>query len=119
MKKYLLSFLILLIVEIAIAVFHFHPFVRGFLGDVLVVLLLFSFLKLFFSIASEKLAIGILLFAFTVELLQFFDLVETLNIQSKLLRIVLGSVFDWWDLLAYTVGTVIIFVFEYRNSLKQ
>ncbi len=119
MKKYLLFFFILLIMEIAIAVFHFHPFVRGFVGDVLVILLLFTFLKAFFSITSEKLAIGILLFAFTVELLQFFDLVETFNIQSKPLRIVLGSVFDWWDLVAYTVGAVIIFVFEYRNSLKQ
>lgn len=112
MKNNFIAFIILLIVEIIIAYFHFNPFIRGFLGDVLVVLLLYSFLKIFIRNNVVKIAISVLAFAFFVEFLQYFKLAKILNIQSEVLLIVLGAVFDVWDLVAYFIGFLFILVLE-------
>ncbi len=111
-KKYLFATLLLFTVEIFIAIFHFNPFIRGFFGDVLVILLLYSFLKIFIKNNCFKIAASVLAFSYWVEVIQFFKLAETLNIQSKVLLIILGSVFDPMDLLAYFMGFLIIILFE-------
>src|SRR5690606_17468775 len=108
--KHLLATLFLFMVEVAIAHFRFNPFIRGFLGDVLVILLLYSFIKIFIKNNSFKISISVLAFAFLVELLQFFKITEILNVQSKLLLTVLGAVFDPLDLVAYSLGFVIILI---------
>lgn len=121
MKNYLIAFIILLSVEFAIAYFHFNAFIRGFFGDVLVVLLLYSFLKIFIRNNIFKTAVSVLIFAFFVELLQFFKLAEILNIQSKILLTIIGSVFDVCDLAAYTLGFLIILLIEKlskKNTLQ-
>lgn len=110
--NYFLIFLLLLFAEIIIAIFHFNAFIRGFLGDVLIVLLLYSFLRIFIRDNVLKTALSVLVFAFFVEFLQYFKLTEILNIQSKLLLTLLGSVFDIWDLVAYFIGFLIILSFE-------
>lgn len=102
----------LLFGEIAIAYFHFNPFIRGFLGDVLVVLLLYSFLKIFIQNNNLKIAVSVLAFAYFVELLQLFGLAEKLNINSEIMLVILGSVFDFWDLAAYTIGFFLILLIE-------
>lgn len=112
MKKYLIVFILLLITEIAIAYFHFTPFIRGFLGDVLVVLLLYSFLKIFIRNKTFPIAIAVLSSAYLVELLQLFRLTEKFNIHSEILLIALGSVFDPWDLAAYFLGFLLILLIE-------
>lgn len=117
-KKYLLASFFLFMVEVAIAHFHFNPFIRGFLGDVLVILLLYSFLKIFIKNNCFKIAVSVLVFAYFVELLQFFKLPEILNIKSKVLLIILGSVFDPLDLVAYSIGFLIILLFE-KNQIKK
>ncbi|WP_146743733.1 DUF2809 domain-containing protein [Aequorivita sp. CIP111184] len=112
MKNYLILFIILLLLELAIAYFQFNSFIRGFLGDVLVILLLYSFLKIFIKNNVLKTAVSVLAFAYFVELLQLFKLVEKLNIQSEILLIIFGSVFDFWDLLAYFLGFLLILLIE-------
>ncbi|OAB81825.1 ribosomal maturation YjgA family protein [Cochleicola gelatinilyticus] len=109
-KKYVWGTLLLLLLEIAIAVWKFHPFVRGFVGDVLVVLLLFCFLKIFLKIASEKIALGVLFIAFTIEVLQAFKISEKLQITSEAVKISMGSTFDVWDLVAYSLGYLLIYL---------
>jgi len=118
-KKYALLTLIVLIVEICIAIYHFYPFLRGFLGDVLVIILLYTFLKTFFVIKDKKLIGGILLFAFLIEILQFFKLTELLHIESKILKIILGSTFDVWDLFAYLLGGFAISIFQNKRKKLQ
>jgi hypothetical protein len=110
--KHILITSILFITEIAIAYFHFNPFIRGFLGDVLVMLLLYSFLKIFIKNNVFNIAISVLGFAFLVELLQFLKLSEILKIKSKIILTVLGSVFDVWDLVAYFIGFLLILLIE-------
>ncbi len=111
-KWHFLLFAILLLSETAIAVLSENPFIRGFLGDVLVVPLLYSFLKTIFLFSSKKTMLAVLTFAFLVEFLQFFRLGEILNIQSKVLLTILGSVFDPLDLVAYFLGFLIILFIE-------
>ncbi|HLT48978.1 MAG TPA: DUF2809 domain-containing protein [Aequorivita sp.] len=110
--RYFSAFLILLLMEFTIAYFHFNPFIRGFLGDVLVMLLLYSFLKIFIKNNVFNIAISVLGFAFLVELLQFLKLSEILKIKSKIILTVLGSVFDGWDLVAYFIGFLLILLIE-------
>ena len=110
--RYFSAFLILLLMEFTIAYFHFNPFIRGFLGDVLVMLLLYSFLKIFIKNNVFNIAISVLGFAFLVELLQFLKLSEILKIKSKIILTVLGSVFDGSDLVAYFIGFLLILLIE-------
>jgi len=116
--NYFLLFLLLLSVEILIAIYKFSAFIRGFLGDVLVILLLYSFLKIFIRNNVLKTAVSVLAFAFFVEFLQYFKLVEVLNIQSKILQVIIGSVFDIWDLIAYFIGFLIILLIEKLYKLN-
>ncbi len=112
MKKYFFVFLSLLVVEIAIAVFHFHDFIRGFVGDLLVVPLVYFFQRSITNLSLKKALLVTLSIAFLVEILQGFSIMESLGIQSRLLQIVLGSTFDPWDLAAYVLGIIPILYIE-------
>lgn len=88
-------------------------FIRPFFGDVLVVMLLFSFVKIFSKSNSIKIAIAVLLFAYMIEILQYFNFIESLGIQdNKIARVVLGATFDWLDLGAYTLGVIFSMVLD-------
>ena len=111
-KKYFLVFAIVCCVETLIAMFVSDQFVRPFVGDLLVVLLLYSFVRTFFDVRNQKLlAVSILLFAFTVEIGQYFDLVSRMGLaNSRIATIIIGTSFDWRDFLAYTIGFVLILI---------
>ncbi|MGL5678174.1 MAG: DUF2809 domain-containing protein, partial [Plesiomonas shigelloides] len=107
----------LFIIEVLIARYSHSGFIRGFAGDVLVVLLLFCAVRSVLRIPVIPLAVLVLLFAYLIELGQWFGLVDLLGLgQYRLARIVIGSHFDWWDLVAYSTGFVIIcLVYHYRQ----
>ncbi|MDC8004443.1 DUF2809 domain-containing protein [Aureisphaera galaxeae] len=112
MKRYLVIFTLLFVTEVAIALFHFHRFVRGFLGDVLVIPLLYTFIRAFSKFSMIRALLATLFIAIVVELLQAFSILEVLGIQSEFLQIILGSTFDPLDLLAYFVGAFVILIAE-------
>lgn len=116
-RQFLLLTIALFIIEVLIARYSQSGFIRGFTGDVLVVLLLFCAVRTIFRIAVIPLAVLVLLFAYLIELGQWFGLVDILGLgQYRLARIVIGSHFDWWDLVAYSTGFVIIgLVHHYRQ----
>jgi hypothetical protein len=104
-KTYFFLFLLLLVIEILIALFVHDSFIRPYIGDVLVVILLYCFIKSFFTSPVMKTAIAVLLFACIIETLQYFNLVQKLGLQhSKAARIIIGSAFEWKDMLAYVAG---------------
>ena len=110
MIKYILIFLGLLVTEILIAIFHFHPIIRFFVGDILVIPLIYCFLRIFFkAISSEKLVLYVLLFAFGIETLQYFQFADMLKTKSIVLRTIMGTTFEPTDLLAYCIGALITF----------
>lgn len=119
-KSFLLS-LIFLGSLIYIALFVNDQFVRPFLGDVLVVGWLYLCVKSFIKIKNSTLAHSVLLFACMIEVAQFFNLVTLLGLQHiKAARIIIGSTFDWLDILAYGIGWACILLIEfYRFKSKQ
>lgn len=112
MKRNLTLFSLLLVTEIAIALFHFHKFVRGFIGDVLVIPLLYFLLKLFTNLSTLKTLTIVLFIGFSIEFLQVFHISEALEINNKIINIIVGATFDPKDLLAYLVGGLLVLTIE-------
>ena len=103
----------LFITEILIALFVHDRFIRPYLGDVLVVILLYCFVQSFFNLQVKTAAFSVLAFAFIIEFLQFLNIVEKLSLEkSKLARTVIGTSFSWIDLLTYAIGIAIVFTAE-------
>lgn len=115
--KYLILFSILLFIEIFIAMFINDSIIRPFVGDILIVILIYTFLKIFINKNIKYLSVYIFLFACLVEVSQYFNLVSILHLQQfKIARIILGSTFDIKDIICYAIGTIIIMIL---NHIKK
>ena len=112
-KKYFLLALLLFIIEVIIALFINHNFVRPYFGDFLVVVLVYCFVKSFFDIPIKALALAVLLFAYIIEALQYFKFIKFIGLQkSKIAILILGSSFAWTDMIAYTLGIIVTYGIE-------
>lgn len=112
--KYLLLTIIIFFVEVLIATkLKDIFFVRAYLGDVIVVMLLYTFIKSFFSISNnEKLILRILIFSCCIEFAQYFNIAEKLGFQpGSLMYIVIGNSFSWIDILCYAVGCLLLYLY--------
>lgn len=113
--KFSISFFVLTIllflVEVLIATkLRDIFFVRAYLGDVIVVILLYTFVRTFLQIDREKLIVGIFIFSCLVEFAQYFNIAEKLGFQpGSLMYIVIGNSFSWIDILCYAVGCLIVY----------
>lgn len=117
--KYLLATLLLLFIEVMIALFVHDKFVRPYVGDMLVVIVLYTFVRIFLPEKCRLLPLYIFLFATMVELLQYFKIVELLGLEeNRFFAVLLGTVFDIKDVLCYGVGCVFLEIYE-RFSLKK
>ncbi len=118
-KNYFGLTVLIFIVEVLIALFVHDRFIRPYLGDVLVVILLYCFLKSFLKLSFLTTALGVLIFSFMIEFLQFLHIVEKLHLEeSKFARTVLGTSFSWIDLFTYVIGIIIILLVE-KYCLKR
>jgi hypothetical protein len=105
---------------VLIALLVHDNIIRPYFGDLLVVILIYCLLKSFLNTPPFITAIAVLLFAFTVEFLQYLRLIHLLGLEnSAAARIILGSSFEWLDLLAYTVGVVILLIVERMICMKK
>lgn len=111
--------MILLVVEILIAKFVTDDFIRPYLGDFLVVILIYCFLMAISRIPVIKGLILVLFFSFAVEFFQLINIVKVMQYQPpNVVMIVLGSSFSPWDLLAYSLGILSCFALEYFRFYK-
>ncbi len=117
-KRYFALTILLFVVEVLIALFVRDRFVRPYVGDVLVVMLIYCFVKTFMNLPITSVAIFVLVFALTIEFLQYIHIVERLGLEkSALARTVIGTSFAWADIVAYIAGFVLIVVTEtYREK---
>lgn len=112
-KNYFSLAILFFCIEVLIALFVNDSFIRPYLGDVLVVILIYCFLKSFLQLPVLTVALFVLIFSFTIEFLQFLNIVEKLHLEkSKIARTVIGTSFSWIDLLTYIVGIAIVLVVE-------
>ncbi len=113
-------FLFLLGIEIYIALFVHDRFIRPYLGDILVVGTLYAFVRTLVPTGLPWLPAGITLFSLLVEVGQAFHLVDRLGLGDvPFFRILLGSVFDWADLLCYLAGGGLILLAEGLSKARR
>lgn len=111
--KYGLLALLLFGIEVLIALYLHDRIVRPYIGDLLVVILIYCFVKALLNAPVFATALGVLLFAYAVETLQYFHVVDLLGLgHSKLARVVIGSSFEWMDIVAYTLGIGLVLILE-------
>ena len=112
-RKYFFLTVALFAVEICIALFVKDAFIRPFVGDVLVVALIYCFFRTFLDAAAWKIAAGVLLFACLIEISQYFDYVARLGLENnRTLSVILGRTFEWLDFAAYFTGFLLIILSE-------
>jgi hypothetical protein len=110
---------IVFIVEVVIALFVRDSFVRPYLGDVLVVILIYCSIKSILPYPVIPVAVAVLIFSFFIESLQYIRIIDKLGLQdSAIARTVIGTSFAWNDFIAYTTGAAMILIFEsFRRKL--
>lgn len=119
-KTYFILTITLFITEVLITLYVHDSFIRPYFGDVLVVILIYCFVKSFLKVPVLPLAISVLLFAFTIETLQYFDIVKKLGLEhSKLANVVIGNSFAWADMWCYVAGITATLTAEYLRPQKS
>ena len=107
---YLAIFCGLLAVEVCIALFVHDAFVRPYVGDMLVTLLLCCMCRVILPDKIRLLPVFVFLFAACVEIGQYFDVVALMGLtDNRFLSIALGRTFSWMDLVCYAIGCVVAF----------
>jgi hypothetical protein len=111
--RYFLLAFTLFIIEVLIALFVHDSFIRPYFGDYLVVILIYCSVRSFIKGSTLKIAIGVLLFSYLIETLQYFSIVDKLGLTKNIVaKTVIGYGFEWWDILAYTLGIATVLVIE-------
>ena len=111
--RYFIFAVILFAIEVYIALFVHDEIIRPHIGDLLVVILIYCFLRAFFNLPVLTIAIATLLFSCIIEALQYFNTVQIFGLQnSKLATTVMGTSFSWIDILCYTIGIIIVLLIE-------
>jgi len=109
----------LLALEICIARFAHDRFVRPYVGDFLATILLYCLLKCVWSAPAGRVVAVALLVSYAIEVAQPAHLLSWLGWQhSPVARLVLGSQFEWGDLLAYTLGAAVVLGLEYVRGRR-
>ncbi|MEO5910820.1 MAG: DUF2809 domain-containing protein [Pelobium sp.] len=110
---YFIASIFLFCVEVLIAIYAHDDIIRPFIGDLLVVILLYCMVKSVIQTGVFIPAIAVLLFSYLIETLQYFQIVHLLGLDdSKLANIIIGNSFAWMDILMYSLGIAIVLLVE-------
>ncbi|WP_297510380.1 DUF2809 domain-containing protein [Flavobacterium sp.] len=119
-KHAFIYFIAFLCAEIAITLWVSDTFIRPYLGDVLVIFLLFYFVKSGVNKPTAVVATACLLFALIIEFLQSIDCISLLGLEhNAIARAVLGTSFAWADIGCYFIGFLFLFPIEYWRTTKN
>lgn len=111
--KYIISFIIIFLIELYIALYVHDAIIRPYIGDILVVILMYTFIRSFVQKPIKHLPIYLFCFAALVEISQYFHLVNLLHLQNnRVMLIIMGNSFDIKDILCYLIGSIILIVWD-------
>lgn len=118
MKKlkfiYLVLFAVLLLTEICVALFIRDNFIRPYVGDILVTVLICNFVRIFIPQGIKMLPIYVFIFSAAVEVAQYFDIVKILGFENnKFLSTLIGRTFSPHDIFCYAIGCAIFFIADF------
>lgn len=111
---YAIVFFLLLFIEVLIALFVHDRFVRPYVGDMIVVAVVYCFVRIAIPERFRLMPLWVFLFAVCVEVLQYFRIVEVLGVENNtFLRTLIGTSFAWEDILCYAVGGAVLAAWEW------
>ncbi len=112
-KTYILVFFLLLAIETFIALFVNDAIIRPYMGDVLVIFLMYVFIRGVVLKPIRFLPVYLLIFASFVELAQYFHIVDILNLNgNRVASTIIGNSFDIKDVLCYLIATITLIILE-------
>ena len=117
MKKrrvmYMFLFIVLLCVEVCIALFVHDDFVRPYIGDALVTVLLCCMCRIVIPKGVPVLPLYVFVFAVLVEAAQYIDIVKLLGWENHaFLSTIIGRTFSWVDIVCYGTGCLAFWLIE-------
>ena len=120
-KKYFFLGSLLLVLEVLIALYLHDRIIRPYVGDLLVVIMIYCFARAFLNASALTIGLCVLVFAYVVETLQYFKLVHFLGLRhSRIANIIMGNSFEWLDMIAYSLGIVmVLFVEHFITSIPR
>ncbi|MBO6879131.1 DUF2809 domain-containing protein [Winogradskyella sp.] len=119
-KNYLVLAHSLFLIELAIAFIIKTGFIRYTFGDYLVVILLYAIFRGCTNLSVRASALVVLLIAYGIELLQLTPFLTYFNLQDSVAaKLILGSTFQFGDLVAYTLGIISVLIIEHYANNKN
>ena len=117
MKKaraiYAAMFCILFLIEVCIALFVHDDFLRPYVGDALVTILLCCLCRTVIPKGLPALPVYVFVFAALVEAAQYVDVVKLLGLEDNVvISTIVGRTFSWADLVCYAVGCLAFWLVE-------
>ena len=110
---YAVAFGVLLFIEIIIALLVHDAFVRPYIGDVLVTVLLCCLCRIIIPKGVSALPIYVFVFAALVELAQYVNVVKLLGLENNaFFSTIIGTTFSFVDILCYAAGCLAFWVAE-------
>lgn len=124
MKKlrftYAALFALLLFSEVLIGLYVHDNFVRPYIGDVLVTILLCCLFRIFVPKGISLLPVYVFIFATLVEVAQYFEIVKLLGVENNaFLCTIMGTSFSFIDILCYGVGCFLFWIAEQALTLSK
>lgn len=110
---YALATIMILIVEIFIALYVHDDFIRPYIGDVLVVIVIYTFIRIWMPNGVLLLPLYIYVFAIFVEVMQYLHIVDILGLKNnRFMSVLIGGTFDWKDIVCYGTGCICLIIFQ-------
>ena len=124
MKKqrvgYLIGLIVLLALESLIAIYVHDQFIRPYIGDILVVIVIYCMIKVIITKRHILMPVWIFIFSVCIEVLQYLKVVEILGLgDNKFFKIIIGATFDWKDIICYGIGCFLIALYEWFIRRKD
>ena len=116
---YGVSFILILSIEICIALFIRDSFIRPYVGDMLVTVLICCFVRFVFPEKLNMIPLFVFAFSALVEIGQYFDFVKLLGLDKNLFfSTLLGRTFSVADIICYGTGCALFAMFDYIIKKK-
>ncbi|EHB68477.1 DUF2809 domain-containing protein [Paenibacillus lactis] len=114
-----LSLMCIIFCILIVLLFSEMPFIRGLVGDVIIVVFIYYFIMTLKDFNSIYVVIFTLVLAFITEVLQYFHFASILGLQhNKIAQLIIGSIFDPMDMIAYTIGGIVAFIIDTKIIKK-
>lgn len=115
---YGICFLVLAAVEVLIALYAHDEWIRPYGGDIIIIFVIYTFIRMLVPHGFVSLPVIILLFACLAEGLQYINIADRLGLGDiEFFNVLLGTVGDMRDIICYAVGCLILIIYEIIRTL--